>query len=45
MKYLTFLQSFLSDADFKTSFGITKAEFDSKPAWRKTQLKKDAGLF
>ena len=35
----------LSDAQFKETFDMTKAEFYALPKWKQQQKKKDAGLF
>jgi hypothetical protein len=36
---------YLSDADFRTVFGMTLAEFDRQPEWKQKDLKKKKGLF
>ena len=38
-------ESYLSDADFATVFGMDKAAFAKLPAWKRTDAKKKAGLF
>jgi len=35
------LESYLSDADFKSLFKMTKAEFEKTPKWKKDNLKKE----
>lgn len=36
---------YLSDADFKTAFGMTKEEFKDLKAWKQADLKKKANIF
>lgn len=36
---------YLSDADFKTLMGCTKAEWEATPGWKKTAAKKKAAIF
>ncbi|XP_070570156.1 advillin-like isoform X2 [Ptychodera flava] len=36
---------YLSDEDFKNAFGMDFASYNSKPQWKKNDLKKKAGLF
>lgn len=38
-------EEYLSDDDFKTVFGVSKAEFAAMPAWKRINAKKDKGLF
>lgn len=38
-------QDYLSDRHFQKLLGITRAEFESMPKWRQSELKKKAGLF
>jgi len=38
------LESYLSPVDFKKSFGVTLAEFNKLPGWKKTEMKKKLGL-
>ncbi|KAF0698850.1 hypothetical protein As57867_010487, partial [Aphanomyces stellatus] len=38
-------ESYLSDADFKTVFGQTRAEFDAMPKWKQQAKKKEVRLF
>ena len=38
-------EQYLSDADFKATFGVTKAEFAAMKAWKQAEPKKKAGLF
>ena len=35
----------LSDADFQSTFGMSKADFKAKPKWKQVALKKKHGLF
>ena len=42
---LVFFQKYLTDEDFRKHFGMTYAEFVSKPLWKQQQTKKDLGLF
>jgi len=35
----------LSDEEFKAVFGMTKAEWNVAPAWKKTQKKKEKNMF
>jgi len=39
------LERYLNDADFPKAFGISKAEFDKMPDWKRVQKKKQVGLF
>lgn len=39
------LEKYLSDAEFQTVFGQTKAQFDALPAWKKESVKKQKKLF
>ena len=39
------LERFLQDSDFPTAFGMSREEFDKLQGWKKTQKKKQAGLF
>jgi len=39
------LETYLSEEDFTEVLGMDREEFDALPAWKKTKLKKDAGLF
>ena len=41
----TQLESYLSDAEFKDHFGMTKDEFWKMPVWKQTQKKKQIGFF
>ncbi|XP_076271770.1 uncharacterized protein LOC143203482 isoform X2 [Rhynchophorus ferrugineus] len=41
----TQLEIYLSDDDFKELMGRSKQEFEQLPAWKKTALKKEKGLF
>lgn len=36
---------YLSDAEFKTVFGVSREEFNKFPGWKKTAEKKRVGLF
>mmetsp|Transcript_30248 Transcript_30248/g.63229 ORF Transcript_30248/g.63229 Transcript_30248/m.63229 type:complete len:161 (+) Transcript_30248:2-484(+) len=38
-------EQMLSDDDFKSAFGSTKEEFQRLPGWKRTQKKKEMGLF
>lgn len=38
-------EQYLSDADFSTKFGMTKAEFNGMPAWKKKAKKEQLKLF
>jgi hypothetical protein len=38
-------EQYLSEADFKTVFGITKSEFNAMPAWKAAGLKKKVNLY
>ncbi|CAL9698043.1 unnamed protein product [Knipowitschia caucasica] len=38
-------EDFLSDVDFESVFGTTRADFQRLPKWRQTDMKKKAGLF
>ncbi|ETW03641.1 hypothetical protein H310_05039 [Aphanomyces invadans] len=42
---LTRKESYLSDAEFKTVFGITRGEFDALPKWKQQAKKKEVRLF
>lgn len=39
------LQDYLSEQHFKKLLGVSRAEFESLPKWRQSDLKKKAGLF
>jgi len=39
------LESYLSDAEFKSLFSMTKAEFEKAPKWKKDSLKKEQQIF
>merc|ERR1712129_422761 len=39
------LQNYLSNAEFKAIFKMTRSDFDTKPAWKQRALKKAASLF
>jgi hypothetical protein len=39
------LESYLRNAEFLKIFGMTKKNFESLPAWKKTNLKKAQKLF
>ena len=41
----TRLEAYLSDNEFVHVFGITREEFNKKPAWKRTIMKKDVDLF
>jgi hypothetical protein len=41
----TLKEQYLSDAEFKTVFSITKAEFNAMPKWKSSGLKKKVGLY
>jgi supervillin len=41
----TKLELYLSDEDFEKCLGVSKAEFNKLPLWKKNKLKKDNGLF
>jgi len=41
----TRLESYLNDEDFQDAMGMSKDEFYGLPAWKQTQLRKEAGLF
>ena len=38
-------QNYLSDADFEKVFKMKRAEFEAMPAWKKSNKKKEVGLF
>ena len=38
-------EMYLADLEFLDVFGCTKASFEKKAEWQKTQLRKKAGLF
>ena len=38
-------EQYLGDDEFKKLFGITKAEYNSQPAWKRNNLKKKVGLY
>ncbi len=38
-------EQFLLDDEFKARFGITRAEFNTMPAWKKSNARKKAGLY
>ena len=38
-------QSYLSDAEFSTVFGMSKSEFGALAKWKQTNKKKEVGLF
>jgi len=40
----TKLETYLSDADFKKIFLMTKVDFERQPKWKKESLKKDQGI-
>jgi hypothetical protein len=40
----TILETYLSESEFKKSFGMTKTEFTKLPLWKKTDLKKKLQL-
>jgi hypothetical protein len=39
------LQTYLSDSEFHTVFGITKEEFYQQPRWKQEAQKRKADLF
>jgi hypothetical protein len=39
------LQTYLSDSEFQTVFGITKEEFYQQPRWKQEQQKRKTDLF
>ncbi|XP_068758253.1 uncharacterized protein [Montipora capricornis] len=39
------LEAYLNEDDFQKAFNMTRAAFDVLPMWKKTNLKKKAGLF
>lgn len=39
------LEAYLSEDDFEKAFNMTRAAFDVLPMWKKTNLRKKAGLF
>lgn len=41
----TKLEMYLGDADFEKTLGMTKDDWKKLPAWKKTSLRKDHGLF
>jgi supervillin len=41
----TKLEMYLNDEEFSTSLGMTKDEWKELPQWKKTNLKKENGLF
>ncbi|XP_066250261.1 supervillin-like [Euwallacea similis] len=41
----TQLEIYLSDSDFQNLLHMSKDEFENLPAWKKTSLKKEKGLF
>lgn len=41
----TKLEMYLDDDDFVKTLGMTKDEWKNLPAWKKTNLRKDHGLF
>jgi len=38
-------ETYLSDSEFQTVFGVTKEEFYQQPRWKQDQQKKKADLF
>jgi hypothetical protein len=38
-------EAYLSDEDFQTAFGISKAKFAETPQWKRELLKRKLGLF
>jgi len=38
-------EKYLSDEDFLSMFGITKAEYEKKPGWKRELLKKQCGIY
>ena len=42
---VTCKETFLSDADFQTVFGMDKATFDAQAKWKRDAAKKKVGLF
>lgn len=38
-------EEYLSDDDFSSVFGMARADFAALPAWKRTQRKKEVGLF
>jgi hypothetical protein len=38
-------ETYLSDAEFQTLFGTSKAEFAKQPGWKRQAKKKELGLF
>uniref|UniRef100_A0ACD5WVP1 Uncharacterized protein n=1 Tax=Avena sativa TaxID=4498 RepID=A0ACD5WVP1_AVESA len=38
-------ETYLSDSEFQTAFGVTKEEFYQQPRWKQDQQKKQADLF
>jgi advillin len=41
----TMKETYLSDAEFQTLFGTSKAEFAKQPGWKRQAKKKELGLF
>ena len=41
----TKLEMYLSDDDFEKALGMSKEEWKKLPAWKKTNLRKENGLF
>ncbi|KAM7429985.1 hypothetical protein ABFA07_019226 [Porites harrisoni] len=39
------LETYLSEADFEIAFNMTRTAFDALAMWKKTNLRKKAGLF
>eukprot|EP01105_Mastigella_eilhardi_P018908 TRINITY_DN4414_c0_g1_i1.p1 TRINITY_DN4414_c0_g1~~TRINITY_DN4414_c0_g1_i1.p1 ORF type:complete len:2036 (-),score=696.95 TRINITY_DN4414_c0_g1_i1:86-6193(-) len=39
------LEAYLADEEFATVFGMSRAQYEAKPAWQKPNLKKQAGLY
>jgi len=41
----TKLELYLSDEEFEATLGMSKEEWSNVPAWKKTNLRKEHGLF
>ncbi|XP_015749381.1 PREDICTED: supervillin-like [Acropora digitifera] len=39
------LEAYLNEADFQKAFNMSRTAFEALPMWKKTNLKKKAGLF
>ena len=43
--FINTIQEYLSPEEFKSVFNVSKEDFDKLPAWKRTNQKKDKGLF